>query len=115
MKDRGVASSTETAATGEAQRFYSREVAGKGPTLSVTATCRAGFVEADGGCTAGRQRRRGRGRTAGAPIAERAQEPVIRVGMLVQARRFGTARGRGAPGRRAHRWAVCGGAPVEGA
>ncbi|MES1165729.1 MAG: DNRLRE domain-containing protein [Verrucomicrobiota bacterium] len=47
-----IASSTESAAAGQAQRFYSREVAGKGPTLTVTATCRAGFVEADGGCTA---------------------------------------------------------------
>ncbi|HSS38607.1 MAG TPA: hypothetical protein VLT58_07545, partial [Polyangia bacterium] len=46
-----IASSTEADGTGKAQRFYSREAAGKGPTLSVTATCRAGFVEADGGCT----------------------------------------------------------------
>jgi len=48
-----LSSSTEDATSGEAQRFYSREVAGKGPTLTVTATCRAGFVEAAGGCTAG--------------------------------------------------------------
>ncbi|HVY39724.1 MAG TPA: DNRLRE domain-containing protein [Polyangia bacterium] len=48
-----LSSSTEDATSGEAQRFYSREVAGKGPTLTVTATCRAGFVEVDGGCTAG--------------------------------------------------------------
>ncbi|HVT06115.1 MAG TPA: hypothetical protein VHO67_01590 [Polyangia bacterium] len=51
-----LSSSTEDATSGEAQRFYSREVAGKGPTLTVTATCRAGFVEVDGGCTAGSAR-----------------------------------------------------------
>ena len=46
-----IASSTE-GATAQAQRFYSREVAGKGPTLAVTASCRAGFTEVAGGCSA---------------------------------------------------------------
>jgi MYXO-CTERM domain-containing protein len=45
-------SSTDSAAGAQAQRFYARETPAKGPTLSVTATCRAGFVEADGGCVA---------------------------------------------------------------
>jgi hypothetical protein len=45
-----LASSSEGAVTGQAQRFYSREVAGKGPSLSITATCRDGFVDTDGGC-----------------------------------------------------------------
>jgi len=45
-----IASSTE-GTTGQAQRFYTREVPDKGPTLSVTIACKAGFSEVDGGCT----------------------------------------------------------------
>ncbi len=48
-----IASSTESAADAEVQRFYSREVAGKGPTLLVTGTCRPGSAEIDGGCMPG--------------------------------------------------------------
>lgn len=46
-------SSTEGAASGQAQRFVSRELgplAGKGPALVLTFACRPGFVEAYEGC-----------------------------------------------------------------
>jgi hypothetical protein len=46
-----LASSTE-GMTGQAQRFYSREVPAKAPTLSVTAVCLSGLEESDGGCSA---------------------------------------------------------------
>lgn len=39
-------SSTTEGSMGQAQRFYSREVSGKGPTLSATASCK----DADAGC-----------------------------------------------------------------
>jgi hypothetical protein len=45
-----LASSTE-GMNGKAQRFYSREVLGKGPSLSVTAVCISGLQELDGGCS----------------------------------------------------------------
>lgn len=44
-----ISSSTEGSA-GEAQRFYSREAAGKGPVLTITAACTGGLAESDGGC-----------------------------------------------------------------
>ncbi len=44
--------STSEGTMGEAQRFYAREVAGKGPLLTVTAACGAGLTENDGGCRA---------------------------------------------------------------
>jgi len=46
-----LASSTE-GMSGQAQRFYSREVPAKAPTLSVTAVCLSGLEESDGGCSA---------------------------------------------------------------
>jgi hypothetical protein len=44
-----ISSSTE-GMSAQAQRFYSREGAGHGPSLSVTLACRVGLVEIDGGC-----------------------------------------------------------------
>ena len=54
-----IAGSTETAATGEAQRFYSREVAGKGPTLLVTAIAALGSSRPTAAARPQQRRRRG--------------------------------------------------------